>query len=592
MASRVLLLLLMSLACPGLANPMFEPKPLVETRVNPVAVRAIAGDTSRWFADFDKAAFGTVEFVATSPEDDRVVTVHLGEVVAKSGDRINRKPGGSRRYRAIKVTLEAGTHRYRVAVTPDKRNTGGRAVLMPPEIGEVMPFRYAEFEGLPEPPRREDLVQVRVHYPFDDRAAHFACSDPVLNNVWELCKYSMKATSFTGIYIDGDRERIPYEGDAYINQLGHYCVDTEYAVGRETLKYFLKHPTWPVEWHQHVPMMCWEEYLYTGDLSFVEKHYEQIAAKLLQPLAREDGLLEVNKQRATPAFFDSIGVQNARMRRFFRTLVDWPQTERDGHQIKPVDAVVNAFYHRNLKLMSRMARDAGRESDAERFERDAQRVFDRYQEVFWMPERGIYRDGEGTDHASLHANYFPLVSGLVPPDRLESVLAYIRKKGMATSVYGAQHLVDGLFLNGAAEYGLELLASTDERSWAHMIYGVGSTISLEAWDNKFKPNQDWNHAWGAAPANLIPRRLMGITPAEPGFTKARIQPQTGRLDHAEIRHPTRLGPIELEVRREGDRKRYRLSLPPGMAAEVWLEGDGEPRRVSAADTRESHEFTD
>ena len=26
---------------------------------------------------------------------------------------------------------------------------------------------------------------------------------------------------------------------------------------------------------------------------------------------------------------------------------------------------------------------------------------------------------------------------------------------------------------------------------------VGSTITLEAWDNKFKPNQDWNHAWGA-----------------------------------------------------------------------------------------------
>jgi hypothetical protein len=48
-----------------------------------------------------------------------------------------------------------------------------------------------------------------------------------------------------------------------------------------------------------------------------------------------------------------------------------------------------------------------------------------------------------------------------------------------------------------------------------MIYEVGATITLEAWDDRFKPNQDWNHAWSAAPANLIPGRLMGITPAEP-----------------------------------------------------------------------------
>ncbi|MGI6302875.1 MAG: hypothetical protein ACOX52_17715 [Verrucomicrobiota bacterium] len=55
-------------------------------------------------------------------------------------------------------------------------------------------------------------------------------------------------TSFAGIYIDGDRERIPYEGDAYINQLGHYAVDREYAIARRTIEHFMDHPTWPTEW--------------------------------------------------------------------------------------------------------------------------------------------------------------------------------------------------------------------------------------------------------------------------------------------------------------------------------------------------------
>jgi len=58
-----------------------------------------------------------------------------------------------------------------------------------------------------------------------------------------MCKYTMKATSFTGIYIDGDRERIPYEADAYINQLGHYYTDREYSMGRVSSEYFIKHPT-------------------------------------------------------------------------------------------------------------------------------------------------------------------------------------------------------------------------------------------------------------------------------------------------------------------------------------------------------------
>jgi len=31
----------------------------------------------------------------------------------------------------------------------------------------------------------------------------------------------------------------------------------------------------------------------------------------------------------------------------------------------------------------------------------------------------------------------------------------------------------------------------------------GSTIAMEAWDMKYKPNSDWNHAWGAALQTLF-----------------------------------------------------------------------------------------
>ena len=547
------------------ADPgLFRPKALVRVEAAPTSIRKV--HDGLWFVDFGKAAFGTVRFQASAPAAGAAVTVHLGEVV--EGGRINRAPGGSRRYLAVQQALEPGTHGYEVAIPKDARNTSGQAIRMPEPIGEVLPFRYCELEGYPGTLTAADIQQVRVHYPFDDAAATFASSNQVLDDVWELCKYSIEATSFAGVYVDGDRERIPYEGDAYINQIGHYCLDTEYAMARRTLAHLLEHPTWPVEWHQHIPLMVWEEYLYTGATDLLAARYEAIVAKLLLPLAREDGLLVVDESTLSAPLLQSIGMGSQPI----RTLVDWPAGERDGHRITPVDSVVNAFHHRDLVLMAKLAQALGKREDASRFQAAAAMLHASYQRVFFDPARGIYRDGEGQQHASLHANCFPLAFGLVPAEHQATVVEFIESRGMACSVYAAQHLLDGLYQAGAEDLALRLLTSTAERSWAHMIHDVGSTITLEAWDNRYKPNQDWNHAWGAAPANLIPRRLMGIMPIEPGFRRVRIQPRIHDLAWASIVHPTVLGPIELRIEQAANGYRVDATLPAGMTGELVMCG--------------------
>ena len=102
-------------------------------------------------------------------------------------------------------------------------------------------------------------------YPFNEHDSHFHCSDTVLNQVWELCKYSIKATSFLGVYVDGDRERIPYEADALINQLSHYGVANDFSMARYTHEYLIRKPTWPTEWILQSILMAWEDYMYTGN---------------------------------------------------------------------------------------------------------------------------------------------------------------------------------------------------------------------------------------------------------------------------------------------------------------------------------------
>ena len=142
---------------------------------------------------------------------------------------------------------------------------------------------------------------------------------------------------------------------------------------------------------------------------------------------------------------------------------------------------------------------------------------------------------------------------------------------MACSVYGAQYLLEGLYKAGEADYALNLMTATHDRSWYNMIK-VGSTITMEAWDMKYKPNSDWNHAWGAAPANIISRGLWGIQPKTPGFGLVSIHPQMGNLESSYITVPTIKGPIEAEFKQLGERlSKYTIELPANMAGEFSMD---------------------
>jgi hypothetical protein len=163
---------------------------------------------------------------------------------------------------------------------------------------------------------------------------------------------------------------------------------------------------------------------------------------------------------------------------------------------------------------------------------------------------------------------------------------------MACSVYAAQYLLEALFENGGSDAVLALMTAPTDRSWAHMLES-GTTITWEAWDQKFKPNQDWNHAWGAAPANLLPRFVLGVQPLTPGWGRARVRPHPGSLTRAEGKVPTPRGPVFVSWTR-GTGFRLELRLPAGVTARVELPASersqsvlvgGKPARARRVDGR-------
>ena len=313
----------------------------------------------------------------------------------------------------------------------------------------------------------------------------------------------------------------------------------------------MTYPTWPTEWAPHMVFMAHADWMKTGDAEWLRPRYEALKAKLLIERAGDDGLVRSSKENQKKT-----------------DIVDWPVGERDGYVFSEINTVVNAFHLAAVSRMAEIAHAVGNEVDAKAYEERYKTTLAAFNKQLFMPEKGAYRDGTGTDHTSTHASFFPLAFGLVPESDSAKVSDFIVSKGMKCSVYAAQYQLEALFKADRGTDALALILADGDRSWKHMV-NSGTTITWEAWDQKYKPNQDWNHAWGAAPGNLLPRFILGAEPLAPGCKTLRIAPQTGGLKYAHGKIPTPLGSVKMDWKND-NAFQLEIELPKGMNAKVEL----------------------
>lgn len=531
-------------------GPTVPAEPLVHiVEQSPTNVKRVSPGV--YLVDFGQVAFGNLKL--TTPKGKTgYFTVHFGE--AFENGRINRKPPGTVRYEVAQAKLGD----LIIAPPANGRNTEADsknhppAILTPKEWGVLTPFRWVEIEGWPGE-LKPNQIKRRAAFDakWDDKASFFRCDNETLNRIWDLCHYSIKATTFAGIFVDGDRERIPYEADAYLNQLSYYTTSSQNAIPRATFDHLMKYGTWPTEWAPHMVLMAYADWMRTGDKEWLGARFDALKSKMLLERVGPDGLVQSSK---------------AQMSR--DDIVDWPTGERDGYVFDSQNTVVNAFYLRALHLMSEMAKGMGRRREAAEFAAQETEAKAAFQKAFFNPLTGIFKDGASVDHSSLHANLFPLAFGLARESDREKISIWLAQRGMKCSVYAAQYLLEGLFENGKEAQAIDLITAPGDRSWRHMV-NSGTTITWEAWDQKYKPNQDWNHAWGAAPANLLPRYVLGVQPKTPGWKTAVIKPMPGSLKFANGKVPTPLGPVSVDWKIT-DTFTLNIKLPKGMSAHVEL----------------------
>lgn len=512
------------------------------------AAEQLYADRRRIVLDFGRSWAGGAIIDAVAAAGDRI-ELRFGEVLHDPG------PDGPR----VRYELTAGNvyrDTWTLADGAQELSTWGLRV-----------FRYLEIRFLDGAPELSSIRAAGLVYSFADDAAGFSSSDPLLDQVWQLSKHTIKALNLN-LYVDSwTRERLPYEADAYLQQRAHLSVDHDPALARHSVDFTIARRTWPTEWPLFALLAVHDLWWTTGNTDQIREQYDRLPELLpTRWLDPDSGLIKKSDSDGSTGDRDRGG--------FDRDLVDWPPSERDGYRFDEVNTVINALSFRCFGAAAELSRTVGDDTAADHYAAIADRLGAAINRQLFDPVRGAYADGldsagQRIDHHAIHAGAYALWCGLVPDRNLDQVIDDLAGRGMACSVFGAPFLLEGLFAHGAADVALPLITAPGKRSWRHML-DVGAGAAMEAWDVEFKPNLTHSHPWGASPAFLLPHGLLGLRPLEPGYRTFAIRPQLSGLTDVSARLPVPDGAIEITGRQTPEGQEYTVTVPPSCHGRFGL----------------------
>lgn len=439
--------------------------------------------------------------------------------------------------------------------------------------------------------RSEDPVRLRAEvrerlFPPRRGALPFRCSDPLLNQIFETGLRTVDLCSHDA-YIDcPTREARAWTGDFVVHQSVHLATAEDWSLARWHPVFadapradgmipmaicsnlgggplegnYI--PDWPLHWIRSVHNLM----RYTGDRELVASLLASCERVLrwFEPYRGGDGLLA-----EVPGW----------------VLIDWSAVPVAG-----TSAALNALWARGLRDFEQLAGwlgDGHRASWAQGLRRGVATGF----EAFWDPRRGLYRDqrvaGEVRPAASRHSNAAAICAGIVPAERLDGLAATIADRtSLAHSAPAFEHLGAGDLEAGASyvthgnpapQWDVEtqiLEAQPFFRYVVHDALAAAGRADLVAdacrdWGAFVRAGErSWPetwvggshcHGWSATPTRDLMIYTLGIQPADPGFTRARVAPALGDLDWAEGTAPTPHGP--LWVRAETDQLEIDSPVP-------------------------------
>ena len=528
---------ILSKGCDDYQLEPYSSENMMRYNVIPKSVKKLS--EGNYLVDFGKEIVGSLGLEIDS-ESEQSIQVYYGEELDSDGN----------------VRYEMGTgNNYSESWTL----TQGKQKL---ETVNMKTFRYVQSKGRVEI-TEENVTGLQIRQAFSEDASDFSSANSVLNDEYDLAKYTIKTTN-QDMYVDTQsRERQNYSGDLLINMMTSFSMEADYTLAAHSLDYALNHPTWPAEYLLYSVQAAWQYYLYSGDIDFLNEHYELLKESVSQFSVDSTGLVKEPEKSI---------------------LVDWPKAERDGYKMSDsyYNTVLNAIYSGTCGDMRHIAETLGNTSDAEVYQNLSDTVKSNMISKLYNADTGRYADGmnaseERVDHYSQHATVFALAFGIYDSQNMADLLVdSIREDGLnQTSVYATYFMLQGLYRSNQGMLARQIMSDPSNyegsHTWANMMYRVGATLTAEAWDNSIKSNMSYSHPWGTAPGCWLVKGLFGISPRSGAYRTFDVKLQPGGVEQATVKVPTLNGNIDASYQLNGNGMiSLQITIPSNSEARILI----------------------
>lgn len=558
-------------------------KSLLESSINPTKVMVVSrapmsvkqGVDGSYVYDFGRTIFGTLE----------IETDVSGNFEFEMFEKLDEKLSVDNQF-SLGYFKGRESITKKMVVSLPQRNLPLKTSL-PSSIEGVIPFRFVKLIT-DVPISSFTLKQLMLKFDAGKPVTKFYSSNDMLNRLWTLSTDTIESTSFSGIFVDGNRERQPYEADAYLSALAQHAMYADSTLARNSLAYLADKPSAIIEWAFLYTSLVREVFLQTGDREFLGTEYENIISRLFLDKLSDFGLLKVvdksgnyqltlNGVRLEPIidwppaerldfatvkidFFSKVKLFTEILARYMRGSLyyiygleylsnhQFNKVESLFNQLNPIEPnnfVVNAFFYNSLLDAAFLANEIGRRNDSKEFTSMAKILKNTLRRVYYDEKVGLFTDDVDNANVSFHSNLIALNFGIADASD-SAVLDYVEKNKYRASVYSGHFLLNVLFNNGLYTEALQYLTDYHPRSWTAMLRD-DETVSTEVWNSSLKPDMDWTHAWGATPGYHIIRNIVGVTSLTPGYEEILVDAPDVSTDFftAEISTPRGVLRIDL-----------------------------------------------
>lgn len=398
-------------------------------------------------------------------------------------------------------------------------------------------FRYIYIEG-----DFNAEVYAELEYLPLEVLGSFECNDKTINDIWNMCAYTMKLCA-REVYIEGaKRDRWLWGGDAYqIFKFSKYLYFDKEIVRRSLIglrgkEPFDQHINTITDYSLYWVISLWEYYMTYEDDEFIKFIYPKAVS-----------LMSFCKDRTNEYGFIIAKGEDW-------LFIDWSEIDKSG-----VVCAEQMLYYAALNCMYNLSLIVKEEN--ENYKTQAKELKKQINEFFWNEECGAFIDNYESEHINVtrHANIFAVMYGIADQKQINSISENVLKNDSITKIttpYFEGYELDAMGQIENCEYIYDMICSY----WKGML-DLGATTVYEEYDPKLsgiehyamygdKFQKSLCHAWGASPIYLLGKYFLGVSETEAGYKSFTVKPYLGKFEFVKGTVPIKDGKVEVFLSKE------------------------------------------